>query len=350
MLKKHKLIFIAALLLLLAGGGLLIAKRRQQAIVPSSPPSSLANEEAIDPNIKVDEGRIETEQITPVSQNMVNLVFLGKGGEDHDGGGLTDSITLASFNYGQKTIKLIAIPRDLWYNNRKINAAYSSEGSSGIKNNLGQITGLKVNYFLAIDFDNFISAIDALGGIDVDNPKTWEDNFYPVKGKEQELCGFTPEQNAELNRKYTGFTLEKQYVCRYEQLCFDKGMIHLDGVTALKYIRSRHSAEYGSDFSRGERAQAVLLGVGKKLLSQNLLEAQNPVLKQLAGLVATDITAVAMSQILQTLGNLSAYTIKYTNLTDQNVLVGGTGPKGAYILVPKAGNNDFSSVRELCLE
>jgi len=127
-------------------------------------------------------------------------------------------------------------------------------------------------------------------------------------------------------------------------------MIHLDGVTALKYIRSRHSAEYGSDFSRGERAQAVLLGVGKKLLSQNLLEAQNPVLKQLAGLVATDITAVAMSQILQTLGNLSAYTIKYTNLTDQNVLVGGTGPKGAYILVPKAGNNDFSSVRELCLE
>jgi len=346
---NKKIIIVAAALLLTAGTFLLRKKFQlaEQAVSPLPRPS---NEETIDPNIRVEASSPSADLITPISKNMINIVFLGKGGAGHEGGGLTDSVTLASFNYIKKELNLIAIPRDLWYGNRKINAVYSIEGSSGIKNNLGQITGLKVNYFLAVDFDNFISAIDTLAGIEVDNPKTWEDNFYPVKGKEQDLCGFTPEQNAELNQKYKGFALEKQYVCRYEPLHFDQGVIHLDGPTALKYIRSRHSAQYGSDFARGERAQAVLIGIAKKLLRQNLLEPNNTVFKKLVSSVSSDISSATVTEILKTLGNLSGYSVKHTNLTDQNVLVGAGGPGGAYILVPKAGTDDFTAVRQLCLE
>jgi anionic cell wall polymer biosynthesis LytR-Cps2A-Psr (LCP) family protein len=278
---------------------------------------------------------------------MVNIVFLGKGGESHDGGGLTDSIIVAGFNYAAKEINLIAVPRDLWYSGRKINSVFSIEGSSGIKNDLSQITGLQINYFMSVDFSNFISAIDALGGIEADNPKTWEDNFYPIKGKEEELCGFTPEYNAEINQKYKGFQLEKQYVCRYEQLRFEKGPVKLDGATALKYVRSRHSVEYGSDFARGERAQAVLAGIGKKLISQNLLDQNLPVIKKLSGLVSSDLSLNKVAETIKLLGNLSAYKIRHTNLTDQNVLVGASGPGGAFILVPKAGQADFHAVRAL---
>ncbi len=161
------------------------------------------------------------------------------------------------------------------------------------------------------------------------------------------MCGFTPEYNAEINQKYKGFELEKQFTCRYEQLHFEKGAIHLGGATALKYIRSRHSAQYGSDFARGERAQAVLAAIAKKLIAENLVDPKNSVLKKLTASVSSDITLAAVPEIVKTLGNISAYKITRTNLTDQNVLVGGTGPGGAYILVPKAGTDEFQAVREL---
>ncbi|MBU1322594.1 hypothetical protein KKE75_00885, partial [Patescibacteria group bacterium] len=63
--------------------------------------------------------------------------------------------------------------------------------------------------------------------------------------------------------------------------------------------------------------------------------------------VSSDITLAAVPQIVKTLGDISAYNIIHTNLTDQNVLVGGTGPGGAFILVPKAGTDQFQAVREL---
>lgn len=345
---KKKLVVGLILLVVLVIGGIIIIKKNKpdNRTLVSLLPSEFS-EETIDPTVRVNESTGGGDVVTPLSENMVNIVFLGMGGEGHDGGSLTDSVTLASFNYAKKEVNLIAVPRDLWYSGRKINSVYPIEGSSGIKNNLSQITGLKVNYFISVDFAGFIKAVDALSGIEVDNPKYWEDNFYPVKGKEQELCGFTPEQNAELNQKFKGFTLEKQYTCRYEQLQFNQGLVALDGTTALKYIRSRHSAQYGSDFSRGERAQAVLLGIGKKLFAQSLLEPGNSALPKLVSLVSSDINLKMVPTILKTLGNVAGYTVKHTNLTDENVLVGANGPNGAYILVSKAGTDDFSVVRAL---
>ncbi|MCX6705662.1 MAG: LCP family protein, partial [Candidatus Woesebacteria bacterium] len=196
-----------------------------------------------------------------------------------------------------------------------------------------------------IDFGNFINSIDTLGGIDINVPITWDDYFYPIKGAENELCGISPEQNAEINRKYSGFELEKQYLCRYEHLHFDKGPLHLDGETALKYIRSRHSSQYGSDFARGERAQEVLLGISKKILEKSLLDPNNSTLKKFASSVATDINLADLPNALKILGNLSSYKIVRVNLTDKNVLVSGTSPTKAYILVPKAGAENFEEVR-----
>lgn len=344
---KLKLIIILVIILILVRGFFAINKKWHRENSAVSPLPAAAPEEVVDPNIRVNENSQSADLITPISENMINIVFLGKGGEGYDGGGLTDSVALASFNYAQKTVNIIAIPRDLWYSGKKINSVYSKDGADQLKLDLSQITGLKVNYFIAVDFNNFISGIDALDGIEVDNPKTWEDNFYPVKGKEQELCGFTPEYNAEINQKYKGFELEKQFTCRYEQLHFEKGTINLDGAAALKYIRSRHSAQYGSDFARGEKAQAVLVAIGKKLIAENLVDPKNSVLKKLVASVSSDITLAAVPQIVKTLGDISAYNIIHTNLTDQNVLVGGTGPGGAFILVPKAGTDQFQAVREL---
>lgn len=310
-----------------------------------SPSPVAASDENPNPNIQVSaDGKIQN-AIVPDSKNSINVLLSGMGGAGHDGGNLTDSITLANINYQNKVIKLIVIPRDLWVDGQKINSIYSTGAGSQFKYIVGQVTGINVNYFINIDFGNFVSSIDLLRGIDINVPITWDDYFYPIKGKENELCGITSEKNAEINQKYSGFELEKQYLCRYEYLHFDKGPLHLDGETALKYIRSRHSAQYGSDFARGERAQEILLAISKKILEKGISDPNNSLLKKFVSSVTTDINLTDLPNALKILGDLSSYKIVRVNLTDKNVLVSATSPARAYILVPKKGIEDFEDVR-----
>lgn len=348
-MNKSKLIpilIIAGMFLVGAISGFFIFKKpiknSQNEISPSP---VAASDEIPNPDIKVSaDGKIQN-TITPDSKNSINVILTGAGGVGHDGGNLTDSITLANINYATRVIKLIAIPRDLWVSGEKINLVYSKDGKNQFKYLIGQVTGINVNYFINIDFGNFISAIDALEGIDINVPIAWDDYFYPIKGAENELCGISPEQNAFLNQKYSGFELEKQYTCRYEHLHFDKGLLHLDGETALKYIRSRHSSQYGSDFARGERAQEILLGIGKKVIQKSILDPNNSILKKFASSVQTDIKLSGLPDALKLLGDLSSYKTVRVNLTDNNVLVSATSPAGAYILVPKMGTENFEEVR-----
>lgn len=340
------LIIIGLFLVGFVAGFVITTNLPKKAVSSPTPiPPAIVIDEIPNPNIQVGEGGEAVKTITPVSENSIGILFLGMGGAGHEGGGLTDSITLANINYATKVINLIAIPRDLWYSGQKINNAYLLDKGKTVKFNVGQITGLSTDYFIAVDFNNFISGINSLGGVDVDNPVTWNDYFYPIKGREQELCGFIPEYNAEINQKYKGFELEKLFTCRYEQLHFDQGPVHLSGETALKYIRSRHSSEYGSDFARGQRAQAVLIAIGKKLIQNKLIDPGNSSFKKLAGLVSSDITLTKVPEILQTIGEISSYKIIHTYLTDQNVLTSATGPNGAFILIPKAGTTNFDEVR-----
>lgn len=324
------------------------------------------------PAVEVKEGEALSPTIIPLNDDNLNILLLGMGGAGHDGGTLSDSITLASINKEKKIVTLIAIPRDLWVpipvdwdfqSWQKINAAYaigldqtkypnkkpefrgSLGGGNLSKFVVGQATGLKVNYFLAIDFSNFINAIDSLGGVDVEVAKTFDDYFYPIKGLENETCNLSPEQITQFHQQYSGFELEKQFTCRYEHLHFEKGLNKMDGITALKFIRSRHSNEYGGDFARGERAQAVLIAIGKKLLSQNLISPDNSTFKKLTSVVTSDISLKSVSEILNTLGNLNQYEIKHLYLTDQNVLIDAKGPNGAFTLIPKKGDGDFEEVR-----
>lgn len=340
-------LIVAAVFLIGTILGFIVFKKPNQATPQNNPSPTpvAASDEIPNPNIQASAGSKIQNAIVPDSKNSINIVFTGSGGAGHDGGNLTDSITLANVNYQTRVVKLIAIPRDLWVSGEKINLVYSKDGRNQFKYLVGQITGINVNYLINIDFGNFIKVVDALDGVDINVPITWNDYFYPVKGKENELCGISPEQNAEINRKYSGFELEKQYTCRYEHLHFEKGTMHLDGETAIKYIRSRHSSEYGSDFARGERSQEVLLGISKKIIEKSILDPNNSTLKKFTSSVATDIKLASLPDSLKLLGDLSSYKTVRVNLTDKNVLVSGTSPAGAYILIPKTGSENFEDVR-----
>jgi len=278
------------------------------------------------------------------AEGTFNAVLLGIGGAGHSGGQLTDSIIVVSVNSKTNKATLISIPRDLWVNgNRKINADVINVGYTGFESTLQGVTGLPINKYASIDFGGIIKLIDSLGGITVDVPKTFDDAFYPITGLENETCGKTAEEIASFHQKYSGFELEKQFTCRYEHLHFDKGQAKLDGATALKFARSRHG---DSDFGRSERQFAILKGVVKKLSTQSPYKSIDDAYNSISKLLKSDLSLNETLKLFDLYGNPEKYTITEIHLTTENVLNQSKSADGQFILVPKAGNFNFSEIKK----
>lgn len=285
----------------------------------------------------------------PETDNSLNIVLLGYGGANHDGGGLTDSMILANIDPKTQKVNVISIPRDLWvnipgYGDGKINVAYT-KGVDVVKTVVQTVTGKKVDYYVSVDFSKFSEIIDLLGGIDVNVPQSFTDEFYPVKGLENETCGKTNDEINALKAKYSDFQLEKQFTCRYEKLVFTKGVTHMDGTMTLKYVRSRHSDTYGNDFSRSERQHAVLLAIKDKVINLNVLSKANPLFNKLVAAIKTDIGIGNIDNVIKPFGDITKYTVNHIYLTDQNALKASSSSAGAYILIPKAGQGNWSEVQ-----
>jgi LCP family protein required for cell wall assembly len=101
-------------------------------------------------------------------------------------------------------------------------------------NEVSYLAGIHIDYSAAMHMDGFVKMIDAVGGIDVVNPSTINDGTYEWPG-----------------RKAPGFYLPA-------------GPRHLDGVHALAYVSSRHSAG-DNDFGRASRQQQVLVDLLHKM-------------------------------------------------------------------------------------
>ncbi len=314
--------------------------------------------------------KVGSHTLAEPEKDTFNILLLGYGGTGHSGGGLSDAIVLANVNTTTKKVNLIAIPRDSWVKlpirsdqnqNYKINAAFAignddsgyplkqpefkgqDGGGAMAKMAAQEVTGLPVDFYAAVDFRSFERAIDAIDGIVVDVPVTFDDYFYPVVGLENETCGFTPEKMEEVHRLYSGFNLEKQFTCRYEHLHFDAGKTEMDGATALKFVRSRHSDQHGGDFARGQRQQAVLTAVRNKLISLDALNNIDKFFTEFGSMIKTDITEVSLIEILAHSGNPLDYTPK--NITLDDYLQNSTSSDGQFILIPKAGNGNWQEVQ-----
>jgi len=182
----------------------------------------------------------------------VNILLLGIWGKNHDGGYLTDTIMIASFNPKLKTLTFLSIPRDLyvkypWWGGWRINYIFAREylrtrsfdkAAEVLEKKIKEITWIKINYYAVVDFWGFERFVDSLWGITVNVPETLIDHRYPGP-----------------NRTYVTFKITKW-------------IHHLDGATALKYARSRHST---SDFSRSARQEQIIKAIIKKLLSSWIL-------------------------------------------------------------------------------
>ncbi len=310
---------------------------------------------------------------TPDPLAPYSILLMGYGGGTHDGGLLTDSIMLAQIIPHEEKVKLISIPRDLWVSipiseeesiKRKINEAYaigyddkdypnkqieftgSAGGGEMAKYVVEQVTGIKPNYFATIDFDGFVKIIDSLGGIDVKISQTFDDPFYPIEELKNDTCGKSEEELTAIEATMSGDKLEQQFTCRYENLHFDKGIQHMDGTTALKYARSRHSEINGGDFNRSERQKQVITAIRDKVINIGFVSKIIPTVQTLTKHITTDIIFSEMGELVSKIPEISEYKIISVALTDDNVLKSTRATTGQAILSPRLGEDDFSEVKE----
>lgn len=216
------------------------------------------------------------------NSGKTNILLAGIGGEGHDGAYLTDTIIVAGIDSKNKMVSMLSIPRDLFIETKqtgrtRINevmyqgmAKYGEkEGMNILKDTVSQLTGLNIQYYARINFDGFVEIVDSLGGVDVDVANDIYDPEFPL-----------------------GETTQ------YQTFSLSKGLQHLDGITALKYARSRHGTA-GGNVGRAARQQQLLFAIKDKALSLNILTNTGK-MQEIFNLVADSIdTNLSFAEIIE---------------------------------------------------
>jgi len=224
--------------------------------------------------------------------NSVNVLLLWYGWASHQWWFLTDSIMVASWNPDENNVTLFSIPRDLyvkspvtnWYG--RINAIFQQyysrtqsveESALWFAGKVWEILGLDIPYYMTIDFQTFKEVVDSIWWVDVYVDKTIHDTTYP----------------ADNMIDYTTFHI-------------DAWQQHLDGATALKYARSRHTT---SDFDRAKRQQKLIIAIKDKMLASGLnISTATELYDQYRKYIQTNITAQEMLRTVQFLPEIKGFS------------------------------------------
>lgn len=264
----------------------------------------------------------------------INILLLGRAGENYPGKNLTDTVMLMSVDTRNKKIALLSLPRDLYVPIEKsgyftkLNSVYqyglnNNQGVTPLEKTIETITGQSVHYFFTLDFDGFEHIINTLGGIQVEVPRDFYDSRYPGK-----------------NYSYEIFEIHK-------------GWQTLDGSTALKYVRERHDDPEG-DFGRAKRQQQVIQAAKDKAFSLGTVLnvfALNNLFDTLGENIKTDMSIEEMESFVELLKTLDTKNVtslvvdawqKESLLRVSHILVGSVN---AFILVPRTGN--WSEIQDL---
>lgn len=300
----------------------------------------------------------------------INLVLLGIGGGKHEGPNLSDTIIFASVNLKDPKVTLVSIPRDVWIPelHGKINSAYQ-DGEAKRKGGgltlaetvVSNLTGQKVDYGVVVDFSAFVKGVDILGGLDIYVDRAFDDYQYPIEGQENDSCGHSDQEIKDFTASNSAETeLLKFFPCRYEHIHFNKGLNHMNGDEALKYVRSRHAVgSEGTDFARSQRQEKIIRALVAKSFSLQILANPAKALDLYSAFgssVNTDIKQNEIDDFIKLSGRFNKAKIQSVVVDTGDPSTGRGGllehpdisSKYNYewVLIPRTGSNNFSEIHE----
>jgi polyisoprenyl-teichoic acid--peptidoglycan teichoic acid transferase len=223
------------------------------------------------------------EQEGPLLSKPTILLLLGTDGDRtaaRSDASRSDSILLVRTDPSRHRMAFLSIPRDLrvevpGHGANKINAAFQLGGPALAMKTITALTGLEANHVALVDFDDFRTVIDALGGIDVTVPKPILSNRFD--------CPYATDARC---RQWDGWR-------------FEKGKQHMDGRRALIYSRIRENRldPVENDLTRGGRQQDVVQAMAGKLTSAKTLVKLPFVGGDLVAPLTTDLSAGELIQL-----------------------------------------------------
>ena len=106
----------------------------------------------------------------------LNYVLLGSDSRDpgNEGNGRSDTILVVHLNAKRDKAYIISFPRDMYvnvpgYGKNKINAAFAFGGAPLAVRTLEDLTGVRMDHVVLIDFEGFIRLTEDLRGVTVTN-------------------------------------------------------------------------------------------------------------------------------------------------------------------------------------
>ncbi len=244
-----------------------------------------------------------------------------------DEGARSDTLIVVHVNPQEGWAGMLSIPRDsavtiphISSGKTKINVAYTygymhasdiygtsttptAGGGALAAETVEDFLGINIDYIAQVDFRGFVQLVDMLGGVTVDVDHPLLDAEYPT-----ENYGF-------------------------ERIYIPVGLQVLDGETALRYARSRHS---GSDFDRSKRQQQVLRALLREIQRRGLLN-QVEMLPQLMTNVEQSVSTTLPINDLRTLRGLASLA---RTITTDDILLLSINPNDVRV-VEEAGSDIY---------
>ena len=197
-----------------------------------------------------------------------NILILGSdkraGEEFEEDPGRSDTTILLRLDPDTNTISVMSIPRDLQveipgYGTGKFNEAYSYGGPKMTLQVVKELTGLRINHVVNVDFLGFVRAVDAIG------------------------CVYT-----DVDRRYYHSNVGLPPSEQYSEINIQPGYQKLCGVKALQYVRFRHT---DTDIVRSARQQAFISDARQRVSLQDLVFDQSGLIDIFTKYTTSDINS-----------------------------------------------------------
>ncbi|TXR56366.1 LCP family protein [Quadrisphaera setariae] len=230
------------------------------------------------------------------------------------GGQRSDALAVLHLSADGRSAAMVSIPRDSWvpvpgYGTTKINAAFAYGGAPLAVRTVEQLTGVRIDHVVAIDFSGFARVTDALGGVRICVPQAVSDHLGTVAA----------------------------------------GCQVMDGQQALTYVRQRKTLP-GGDFDRERRQQNWVRSVIAGATDRDLLSDPvklTAVVRELAASVRTD-DALGEPQLLSLAldhRDLRTDDVAFLQAPLASPATGREGSQSVVYLDPAAGAELWTAVK-----
>jgi len=198
--------------------------------------------------------------------------------------GRSDSNMLILIDPERYKMMLINTPRDYYVKLHGIGNTpdkLSHAGLYGIdvcEQTIGDLYGIDIDYHVQVNFTTITTLVESMGGILVDNPRTFQ------------LWGQT----------------------------YKEGVIWLNGDQALLFARARYGLEEG-DIDRGKNQQLVIEGIIKRITTSDIVIHYKNIIENLSGTFLSNVPPSVITQLFSRQISLGGdWTIEKMNATGRN--------------------------------